>query len=79
MKDLEHQIELQEEIQKHGINLISCSHCDTILFHRTEATELTCWGCKENIYPNECGDYYYNGMPETEQVEIDINQLKLEL
>ena len=66
MEPLEKQIELQEEIQRQGINLISCSHCDTTLFHRTDVTEMVCWSCKENIYPNDCGDFYYTGMPETD-------------
>jgi len=66
MEFLQKQIELQEEIQKQGINLISCSHCDTILFHKTETIEFNCWACNHKLYPNDCEDFYYTGMPETD-------------
>jgi uncharacterized paraquat-inducible protein A len=64
MEELDIQIELQEKIQKQGINLISCSHCDTILFHKTETREFNCWSCKQKVYPNDCEDFYYTGMGE---------------
>lgn len=70
------QIDLQEEMQANGLNLVTCCNCDAVLIHkRTPITEkeqpIVCYSCMENVYPNDCEDYYYEGMSIGE-VDMDM-------
>lgn len=70
------QIDLQEEMQANGLNLVTCCNCDAVLIHkRTPITEkeqpIVCYSCMEDVYPNDCQDYYYEGMSIGE-VDMDM-------
>lgn len=54
------QIELQHEIQSHGINIINCCCCGSVLLYKLSERKLDCL-CGERIDPNDCGDYWYTG------------------
>ena len=61
------QIELQEKIQKEtNINIINCCNCGTVLMYEMQPIEedekpIDCFGCREEVYPNDCADFWYSG------------------
>ena len=62
------QIELQENMQIRGFNIVTCGNCDTLIIHKTDSIygtkeHLNCHGCGTTIAKSDCSDYYYNGMP----------------
>ena len=68
------QIELQEEMQSKGLNLVTCGNCGSVNIHRTgpifddEANEfeIECCGCLETMDVSDCPDYFYQGMSEAD-------------
>ena len=61
------QIELQENMQRSGFNIVTCGNCDTLIIHETDSINgtkenLNCHGCGNTIAKSDCTDYYYNGM-----------------
>ena len=56
-----HQIELQERIQKIGINLLTCGNCGGVLLHESKNETVECL-CGSEIAEWNCTDYWYNGM-----------------
>ena len=60
-KGYERQVELQEEIQGKGYNVVTCPSCGTVLLHtRDEGDEtIICHGCGDFVSFNDCPDLYY--------------------
>jgi len=56
------QVKFQEEIQRAGINLVSCCSCGCIFMHRIGGENIICPSCKAEGDPSIFGDMYYNGM-----------------
>ena len=54
------QIALQEEIQSHGINVVSCGNCGQVSFMRRAEEELHCI-CGVVMDAWDCPDLYYRG------------------
>ena len=68
-KSQQKQIELQEELQSNGFNIIHCHSCSSPLIHRTdahnyEAVEIECPGCDAVIFSDDAEYLWYEGMPE---------------
>lgn len=43
---------LQQEIQnKAGINIVTCGNCGTVILHRMNDKEITCFDCKITSEP----------------------------
>lgn len=61
---IDEQIEFQESIQSIGLNLVSCSSCDGVFFHKNTplTNTLICPFCKTESDPCDCSDFYYEGM-----------------
>lgn len=58
------QIEMQEEMQEKGLNIISCGCCNTLIIHKCDdKNDVTCHVCHKNLDLSDCPDYYYRGMP----------------
>lgn len=55
-----YQIELQERIQKIGINLLTCGHCGSVLLHESKNETVECF-CR-TIAESDCPDYWYRGI-----------------
>jgi len=53
-EQLKEQVILQEEIQGHGINIVTCGNCGAVILHRLEQTEIECFDC--GIISEQC-DY----------------------
>lgn len=66
MGKLDKQIELQEQIQKMNINLVTCGNCGTIQFVDTKTITVECFACDTELEHCDCPDYFYNGMPEND-------------
>jgi hypothetical protein len=72
LKALEEQIDLQQEMQSHNLNLVECCTCGTTFIHRSldiscldeEDEGVICWGCGSEVTPNDCTDFFYDLMPE---------------
>lgn len=62
------QIELQHEIQKVGINLVTCGNCGSILLHRTSDTTIKCFCGDMDV--SDCPDYWYNGCENNDEFEV---------
>jgi hypothetical protein len=62
------QIELQEEMQSKGLNLVTCCNCDTVILHRNDDNKdvIDCHGCGTEVGKSDCTDYFYKGMPEAD-------------
>ena len=60
-KGYERQVELQEEIQGSGYNVVTCHTCGTVLFHTRDEGECVtiCHDCGDFVYFNDCPDLYY--------------------
>ena len=56
-----HQIELQEQILKIGVNLITCGRCGTVLLNDTRNNETVECFCG-TIAECDCPDYWYSGI-----------------
>jgi len=76
------QIDLQDEMQLAGLNLVTCGNCGTVLIHRTVVMSaddeneplINCWACKREMAHCDCPDFYYEGMPElTEELNNNDN------
>ena len=55
------QIDLQEKIQKIGINLLTCGNCGTVLLHETKNENVECL-CGSTLDSHDCSDYWYSGI-----------------
>lgn len=55
------QIELQEEMQNNGLNVVSCGNCGTILLHNTGEEEIDCL-CGNTMSLSDCPDLWYSGV-----------------
>jgi hypothetical protein len=72
LKALEEQIDLQQEMQSHNLNLVECCNCGTTFIHRTlniscldeNYERVICWGCGTEVDAGDCTDFFYDGMPE---------------
>ena len=72
LKALEEQIDLQQEMQSHNLNLVECCTCGTTFIHRSldiscldeESGVVICWGCANEVSPEDCTDFFYDGMSE---------------
>ena len=65
----EEQVQLQEELQQNGYNIVSCCTCDTVFIHRNEADidALICPSCGAESEPCNFSDLFYEGMSEADQ------------
>lgn len=54
------QIELQERIQKIGINLVTCGSCGTVLLHELKKETVECL-CGLSLDSHDCPDIWYSG------------------
>ena len=61
-----HQIELQEQIQKIGINLLTCGSCGTVLLHELKNEKVECL-CGLSLDSHDCPDYWYSGIENNEE------------
>lgn len=70
------QIELQEEIQSNGINLVTCGSCGGVLLHRTtsihEDIDIVCPYCDFTSEPCDFPDYFYTGLENSEEFEPEV-------
>lgn len=55
------QIELQERIQKIGINLLTCGNCGGVLLHESKNETVECL-CGSKLAECDCPDYWYRGL-----------------
>jgi hypothetical protein len=62
------QIELQEKMQRAGINLVTCGNCGAILLHSTEQEEIECF-CGRKMDLSDCPDYWYEGCQDNAEFE----------
>ena len=60
------QIQLQEELQQIGYNIVCCCTCDTVFIHRNGADidSLVCPSCGAESETCDFSDLFYEGMPE---------------
>lgn len=60
------QIAFQEEMQAHGLNLVTCGKCDSVFLHRTNkyVEDAICPFCKTTFDTSDLEDMFYSGMPE---------------
>lgn len=58
------QIELQNEMQGAGYNLVNCGHCGSVFIHRTndENDNVICPFCYSEMEKSDCPDYFYEGL-----------------
>ena len=56
---LKKQIELQEEMQSKGLNLVTCGNCGTTIIHKTHSEEISCHGCGFKSEPCDFPDLFY--------------------
>lgn len=63
---VEEQIELQEELQSLGFNIVECGNCGTALIHKTGKDMIDCF-CGHEMALSNCPDLYYNGMENNEE------------
>ena len=70
------QIEIFNEIQNAGFNIVNCGNCGTLLLHRTvpiekpnEEHEIECFGCRQVQDHSDCPDYWYEGAELSEVFE----------
>lgn len=78
MRAIDYQIQLQEEMQTKGLNLVCCNNCNTILIHTHKDEEVICPSCFKEQHVNSCQDLYYEGCwspNEDEQKEIEQEYL----
>ena len=73
LESLNKQIVLQEKMQKKNLNIVSCCNCGSILIHTSRQTQCLCWSCEKHICFNDCEDYYYEGMPEQNYLENEMD------
>ncbi len=64
MSRLDKQVDLQEQMQAKGLNLVTCGYCGTVNLHETKVEDIECWGCGFTSEPCNFPDYFYRGMPE---------------
>ena len=73
------QVSLQEQIQKSGVNLIECSGCNAVVFHRTATTQewqngipetAQCPHCDTVNFAEDCPDVYYDGMQNNREFQV---------
>lgn len=58
------QSNLMDEVRnKSNINMVSCCKCDAVNLHKMTEEMITCHSCHQQIYLNDCEDYFYEGMP----------------
>ncbi len=59
------QIELQEELQSKGFNVVECGNCGSILLHRTNQEKINCFCGTKDV--SDCPDLYYSGIENNEE------------
>lgn len=79
-KALNVQIDLVEQMQSAGFNLIRCNNCSNILICKSvslvddeKETDVICDCCLHINTPNDCCDYLYEGMPMDEETDLFEN------
>ena len=60
------QIEIQEEIQKAGYNIVTCGHCGDVILHRMGQETLECL-CGVEMDLSDCPDLWYSGLENNEE------------
>lgn len=63
------QIELQREIQSHGINIVTCCNCGSTLIYKQAEQKVDCF-CGKHINTNDCEDLWYEGIENS----LEFNQ-----
>lgn len=63
------QYQLLKEIQAHGINIVSCGSCGSVILHRATDTEIECYDCKEVFQPDGCADLFH------EEIQLVVGKL----
>jgi hypothetical protein len=66
------QIELQEKMQRAGINLVTCGNCGSILLHELRKENIECF-CGQEMSLSDCPDYWYEGCQDNAEFE-EISQ-----
>lgn len=61
------QIELFNQIQIKGFNIVTCNVCDAILIHKVGEESVKCFSCLANLNLNYCTDYWVTGEENSEQ------------
>lgn len=62
------QIELQEQIQSAGFNIVECGNCGTVLLHKRGEDEIDCF-CGHTMALSDCPDLYYSGMENNQEFQ----------
>jgi hypothetical protein len=65
------QIELQEKMQKLGLNIVSCPNCGEILIHESGDETIDCF-CMSKIDLCNCPDVWYRGL----ENNVEFSDLK---
>lgn len=60
------QIDLQEQMQVAGFNVVECGNCGSILIHKTDDEETIDCYCG-TMDKSDCPDYYYRGMENNQE------------
>lgn len=56
------QIDLFYDINRAGLNIVTCGNCGTMLLHKIDEKEtITCFSCKEVMAKSDCPDYWFDG------------------
>lgn len=54
------QIEIQENMQKVGFNIVTCGSCGAVLLHETAEETIECF-CGKEMDLSDCPDLWYTG------------------
>ncbi len=58
---VQEQIQIQEQIQSAGFNIVECGNCQETLLHRCGDTFIDCF-CGKRMVLSDCPDLFYSGM-----------------
>ena len=71
---VERQIELQEQMQRAGLNVVECGNCGTVLLHETGDEDIDCFCGTRNL--SDCPDLYYSGIENNEEFKEEITRVE---
>lgn len=63
---IKNQINLQEEMRSHGINLVTCGKCGDVMLHKIPTETIECPYCDFESEPCDFPDLFYRGLEESE-------------
>ena len=74
------QIELQKRIQQLAkVNVVTCGHCGTVLYHDIKDEEIVCFDCENILDIRDCPDFWFDGCednplyqtPKTNEISVE--------